>query len=79
MKKVTDEQIIKVLKNAWENMPGNQIADAYLTTSDVANILEISHVQALRRLKDVRDKTGKIRGVFHGRTWLWIYNGDKIT
>lgn len=74
--KVTDEQIIKVLHNAWRNAPGQYIVDAYLTSGDVAGALKISLPQACRRLKALRDKSDKIKGILHGGAWLWVYNGE---
>jgi len=74
---ITDEYIIKILKNAWDNMPGPHIADAFLTTNEMAQVLRRSRAQTLKRLKNMIGKTDKIKGVKHPGAWLWRYNGEK--
>jgi len=72
---ITDELIIKVLKNVWDHLPWNRIADALLTTKEVAQVLEISPARALKRLKKLDGN--QVKGRKYPGCWLWRYDAPR--
>ncbi|MDD3813304.1 MAG: hypothetical protein PHZ02_01550 [Desulfocapsaceae bacterium] len=77
--KPTDEKIIKILHNAWDHNSGPNIADAQLTTAQVAAVLTRSPGHTLSLLKELHGRCDKIKGNLHGKVWLWRYNGKMIS